>query len=206
MIDALTWEYAYRLYDFIQRKEEEDTVLAAYAKGHARHWYPYAYDFAVYLSETYGVHIDKCIGITSAMSIRQRWKRNRYNAEQFIRWYMGLDDEAPRCFDICIDKCEHIMMLPDTFTWSDVLYVLNGQKITSFADVIRHRNRSLMIVIDSIMAQVFGLFTRKDKKKKISTKHYAAMCDAVRIVADSLGWAYAELQAYVWILKRGRAY
>jgi hypothetical protein len=197
-------EYAYTLENFIRGMERTHPERAEMALREAPMWYPKARRFASYLSVTYEIPLDMCIGVISAMSIRQRWSRNQILAEEYIKCFMGMDCNIPRTFGMCLDKCEAIMLSDGE--WDTILTILHGQKITRFAEVIKHGNFAKVVVIDSIMGLIMKFFTKGKKKGSIGRKAYRAMSNAVMLVADSWGWAYAELQAYAWVLYRGRAY
>src|SRR5688572_27300494 len=119
-------EYAYELEGFIRDMEERHPERATMAKRECKVWYPNAHRFCVYLSDTYDMPLNMCIGIVAAMSIRQRWSRNMQLAEHYIRCFTGVDcDTVGGCFGICIDKCDKIVMSDGE--WDTILTILNGQ-------------------------------------------------------------------------------
>lgn len=191
--------YVTTLRDYLRIMSEEQPHRIKLASEHCHQWYPNALRFCVYLSETYNIELDKCIGIVAAFSIRQRWSRNQYSAELFIRNWLGLTEELPRCFGICIRKSEAIMLSDGN--WTTIIVILNGRKITRFAITIKYGKDAVCAVIDTIMLKVFGFW-----KGTVTDKQYLLIEEACMIVADSLGWEYSVFQTYVWIIQRGKPY
>lgn len=109
-----------------------------------RIWYATAKDIALKLALSYGIQPIKAVAVLSALSPRNKWSRNKTDAERIINAYVSGGKEAALEVSVCTftsnkKKAIEILELSEnkgTVCWSDILSVLSGPKLCEFASCI----------------------------------------------------------------------
>lgn len=102
-------------------------------------WYPIARDIAQNLSDEYGVSLSQAIGVTAALSPRNKWSRNVLDSENLIAAYVA-DPESAASVKVCTfgaNKAKAIKILhASDADLDDILAILSGPKLREFASCI----------------------------------------------------------------------
>ena len=165
---------------------------ATRTKGSA--WYIQANEICVKLAYKFNVPVTKVVGVMAALSPNNKWERNIFDTESFLRFGMN----AKVCtYNANKDKARRIMELPDLHVPAAVESILNGPKITAFFVNIHKPTANGRVTMDRWAYRAVGLTdSPKIKDKREAIKAYEE-------VADDLGIPRHVLQAVVWEQVRG---
>lgn len=150
----------------------------------AERWYGEASRFAQSLRDSTGWNLEVACSVVSAFSPRVTWAHNKVKAQQYAQ---GITPKGLRSHVVAADRC--VRMGFDG---------LNGLKTNAFARAISGDMDA--VVVDVWMCRAAGL--GKDAPNK---REYREIAEAVRMVAADYGYQPAVMQAFIWILIRGKA-
>lgn len=153
-------------------------------------WYVNANNYCRYLSDKHQLPLDKVIGIVSALSPRKEWGLNKRIAEQLIT--------SNNCgqIKVFVDKARNIRDNGNTET--EILSILNGQKIKSFYMNIKYPNKGDNVTIDRHAIAVAIGRTASDTEQALTDKHYKFFKDCYIWTAEQLGIKPLLLQSITW--------
>lgn len=165
---------------------------AQVAEGAA--WYPVAHGEASRIAAIYGIGTDTVAAIIAALSPRNRWARNVYDAECFVAAaFHGLPRRPKACtFHANAAKAWDIA----TGTpWSDIL---TGPKVRSFVANIVGDVYAVTVDVWAVRAATLGAADSVGKRKG----EYDAYANAYRAAAATLGLTPHTAQAIAWVVTR----
>jgi hypothetical protein len=159
-------------------------------------WYIQANEVCTKLAYKFNVPVTKVVGVMAALSPNNKWERNVFDTEQYLRF----GDIAKVCtYKANKDKARRIMELPDLHVPMAVESILNGPKISAFFVNILKPSSNGRVTMDRWAFRAVGL----DDSPKIKDRR--AAIKAYEEVADELGVKRHELQAIVWEQVRGKS-
>ena len=189
----------------VYKKTMVDNIIEAFVgstyheKSVGFQWYQDANNLADTLSRESGYSIFKTAGVIAALSPLTSWDRNKEIARKFLvnRERKGLHTTK------MIGKAEKILEA-DNFT--QVLKILNGDKIRNFAENILHPFRAWAVTIDRHAISVaYGREISDKERPQLTNKQYEFIADAYRSASKTLSQntqvaiAPHELQAVTWV-------
>ncbi len=186
-------EFAAKFRALIEQAERDTPEFAQIAFDQAQEWYPNAHKVCLDLSEKYDVYFTKVMGIMAAMSIQTRWEKNLADTEKFLR------GDVVSGLPIRVKKAHEVMGIKHGHDVDEIMRVLNGPKIQCFFDNILLRNRSKRSTIDTWMCKII------DHEAGIKGADYRDAETACNMVADERKIQRPAMQAWMWILVRGKA-
>ena len=147
-------------------------------------WYWEARKFCTQISKEYNVPLYKVVGILSALSPRNRWERNKIDTISILTKGEGA---TVATFNPNKRKALKILKAEE----GEVLSILNGMKTKSFYSNI-YNAIDEEVTIDVWAVRVAGL------EGSLTSKRYADIAEAFRVVALELGVMPKQLQALTW--------
>lgn len=104
-------------------------------------WYPTADQIAIRLADRYEISEPQAVGVIAALSPRNKWSRNVYDADALIAAYIAGGAEQATSTKVCTfgankAKAVRILGLSRAADLDDVLEILSGPKLREFASCI----------------------------------------------------------------------
>jgi hypothetical protein len=171
---------------------EQNPSLYGVARREAPVWYLEAHKLAVsFISPE--LNLAQASGIVAAFSTNTTWAANVTLAKRLVAGNpAGLPD--------VLKKIAGIMAL-DNPSMAEVQLILNGLKLQCFADNIAHPTSSHRSTLDRWMYLAMGV------PKTKSAELYGEYEDMFARLAVEYGFELPmHFQAFIWVLKRGKAY
>ena len=171
-------------------------------------WYPTANQIAVHLAETYGCAFYEAVGVLSALSPRNKWSRNKIDAERTINAYISGGSSAALENKVCTftsNKKKAITILEanegkESVDWQDILDILSGAKLCEFANCIKGNPD---ITIDGHAWCIWeGCRSSLKDVPRITKKSREQIKEDYRQVALANEMEGFELQAITWVTYR----
>lgn len=168
-----------------------------------RQWYRDALEYAQDIGAMYAVDTPTVVGVISALSPRNKWRRNKADAESLLKvYYAGGNDRD--LFEVPVatfntGKLKAIKLLTEKHVTADsIRAVLRGPKLQEFFNCIY---TGTDICIDS-HAYCVWLGDRQARVGRISSSLRRDIKDAYLAAADQVGIAGKDLQAVTWLTWR----
>lgn len=161
-------------------------------------WYPEAREFAVRLSQAYGVRLETVTRVIAALSPNSEWTRNKKDAREIIA-YWRYGREAGKPFPRLSAYRRNVQKAIDILEGD--LEALKGNKVCAFAENILQPEVSDNVTVDG-HALAIACATRVNLKSipKINDSEYARFSRVYRETAESLGLRPLQLQAVTWLV------
>ncbi len=154
-------------------------------------WYERAYNEALLLSQVFEIPLPKVVGIISALSPNNKWKRNLKDAWNLL--------ETPlittKCCTYTKQRQKALDILNGSGREAEILDILNGTKTRNFFTNILYYKDSQSVTVDT------WAYRSVDLEPKM--KHYVDIQTAYQNVAKQLNLVPHQLQAVVWGVVRG---
>jgi hypothetical protein len=171
------------------------------AMHHGTHWYGETRLLAEDMTTGHrDLSFFQSIGVIAALSIRSQWRENEIRALNFANG--GLPVGVP----LAREKCNQLAELPTDHDFEDVLGVLNGPKISAFAECIYSPIGARTVPFDVYMLSIYELAARQSKWRS-KTEDGLGVLDVLTLglcdLADDIGIPVPTLQATLWTLQRG---
>ena len=147
-------------------------------------FYHQAHEYAIGVSDRFGVELDRTVGVMAALSPMTSWDLNKKNLETMLSGlpvrYLGkqLDKADKILFDKVVD-------IPD---------VLSGDKTVAFWDNIMRTDQSELVTVDRHASSlVLG-----GRDVNLHSSAYGYISDAFKVAAKELNMVVTQLQSAVW--------
>lgn len=176
----------------------EDTSPDLHEAGAA--WYPDANAWYAYQAKAFGVSLRVVAAVVSALSPRNRWKRNLSDAQQILGMAQKKRvDHFPKCatFSKNVEKAIKIIRL------NQPELADSSPKTRAFLKCLE--NPECDEVVIDVWAQRVAEGDMSRKATFISEKNYKVYADAYREAAHRVDIPVASLQAIVWVTVRNMA-
>ena len=154
-------------------------------------WYERAHNECVLLSSVFGIPLPKVIGVVSALSPSNKWKRNLQDAWKFL-------DKPHMNTKVCTFKNQRrkaLNILKGTGREAEILSELNGTKTQHFFTNILYYKDSQTVTVD--------MWAYRSVNVESKQKYYKQVQTAYQNVARELDLLPHQLQAVVWGVVRG---
>lgn len=168
-----------------------------------KRWYLDAHEFAVELSEKYGVCFTKVCGVISALSPGNEWSVNKQEAEMIIFAYVyecGTELPRFRTYSANASKAWYILSSKDSGADAIAKLIMpkptSGWKTHAFYWNILNPMGKQHVTIDRHMVAVLGF----ERDTPTSLRQYKMLSDAVVRAARKVQVRPLELQAILWVL------
>lgn len=166
---------------------------------HGLTWYADAKELAQEIADKYELPLHVVIGVIAALSPTNDWAMNVRNADKMCRIFTEggyVEDTKPSTYPKMRDKAWFILQsMPHNM--EDVSFILNGPKITDFANCI---NGNDVCVIDGHAWCIANKDRRTMQKvPNIGKKLRAELQEAYRRAGKKHGMTAYEMQAATWV-------
>lgn len=162
-------------------------------------WYRQAHEYAIELSEMYGVDFAKVCAVISALSPANDWENNKREAKTILFAYVNrLRDELPRfrTYGTNVVKAWSILA-SDKSTPKEIAKGFfsqkTGPKTLAFYWNIVSPTEAKHVTIDRHMLTILG-----HDKITLTPKQYRLTAENLRAAALKIGLVPCELQAVLW--------
>ena len=169
-------------------------------------WYGRALNFAYDLHKAYGVPIHSVVGVIAALSPRNRWERNKQDAESMIKVFSaGGDFDDLMGLKVCTfssGKTKAAKILTDNVSDSDaILSILKGPKLQEFFCCIVSMNDE--VCVDGHAYSIWlGDRVALADVPSIGVKLRRTIKEDYREAARTLGVKPHVVQAVTWVCWR----
>jgi len=162
-------------------------------------WYRDARLYSFELSKKYGVSFRKVCAILAALSPRNRWQRNKEDAETLIQECLGLIPYGKYAtYGAMVDKARRIFA-SKVDSIQTMLTILNGQKISAFFLNIYDSNSQCVTVDSWIQLISLGEYLAVDKRPSLTKTDYKLIEETIKELASTKKVAPPVMQAVLWI-------
>jgi hypothetical protein len=165
------------------------------------HWYPDAHKWAQFKAQQYEVEVDVVAAIISALSPRNEWTRNLYDADKLLMCYER-GDHDPAFVNSATFK-NNVMRAWIVRDKCDASVVTTSPKTSAFVNNITWP-KGPDVTIDT-WAYRIAEGDLKLPARSFGKKLYEKYADAYREAADYIGLIPCEVQAITWVEARHRA-
>ena len=167
-------------------------------------WYGVANCVALTLAEQYDIPANQAVGVIAALSPRNKWTRNMFDAEQLIAAYKAGGAEQARLVRACTfgaNKAKAIKILESgQKAFTNTLDVLRGPKLREFASCIAGLDE---VCIDGHAWCIWqGSRVTLADVPSIGVKLRREIKADYAQAATDLGLKASELQAITWVAWR----
>lgn len=162
-------------------------------------WYKNARVFAYHLSQKYSLPYIKCCAVIAALSPRNKWERNKLDADMLIYTVLfGKQEHKTSTYTLMRDKAIKIILSKDNRI-SNILNILNGPKITAFFLNIYQVDNNCVTVDTWIHLVAQGKYIETRKRKNLNKTLYKRIEEVIKNTAAEYGIKPYELQAIAWV-------
>jgi len=161
-------------------------------------WYKKARVFCYQLSLRENISYVKVCGILAALSPRNRWERNKIDAENLIKHLRGTLETRPLfgTYNAMVRKAIEIYEYGyDTGT---ITHILNGPKITCFFENIYDANNMSVTVDTWMVLAAAGKYLSIDERPSVNKALVTKISDTIQELAERHQMRPYELQAILW--------
>ena len=165
----------------------------------AKYWYDIAQNEARDVAIEFDMPVYIVAGVIAAISPNLEWGRNKQNAYDLIKAYLGGDDmDSVKVSAYPDNKRKAWRILQEMPDYDEMKIILNGQKIVPFYSNIMGED---VITIDGHARNIYynervGLTTSRNH---VGKKEYRHIASEYAKVAKELGLLGRELQAITWV-------
>ena len=173
-----------------------------YSNG--RLWYLNAHHQCEYLAIKHSLPLNKVIGMTAALSPRNRWSRNLIDVENLLSHAGTFGINSDDIYDVKVatfngNKIKAINILQDTSD-VDMSSHLGGSKVISFYRCILNPSGQDVCLDGHSIAVASG--TKRITGLSLSGKHYLNLAALYVEAASQVNLTPSELQAITWLVYR----
>lgn len=163
-------------------------------------WYKEARLFCFDVSQRYNVSFRKTCAILAALSPRNKWQRNKLDAEGLISYLAGYSKTMPTCstYGNMVQKAIRLFNAIDDRP-ETMLRILNGPKIKSFFLNIYDVNSQCVTVDSWIQLISLGKFISVDKRPSLKISQYKLIESIIKKLAAKNNVKPPILQAVLWV-------
>ena len=154
-------------------------------------WYERAHNECLLLSQVFELPLSKVVGVVSALSPNNKWKRNLFDTWNFL-------DKPSLETKVCTfltQRKKALAILNSDGSDNSILAILKGNKTCNFYNNILHYKDSDVVTVDTWAYRSVNL--------KQSAKNFRLTELAYKEVAQDLNLRPHQLQAVVWGVVRG---
>ena len=156
-------------------------------------WYERAHNEAKLLSQVFDIPLPKVVGVISALSPNNKWKRNLHDAWNLL--------ETPcittKCCTFTKQRQKALDILNGSGREAEILSILKGTKTLTFFTNILYYSDSQSVTVD--------MWAYRSVNVEPKQKYYKQVQQAYQNVAKELNLIPHQLQAVVWGVVRGSA-
>lgn len=163
-------------------------------------WYTQARIFAFKTSRKYNVSFRKVCAIIAALSPRNKWGRNKLDAEMLVSYLTGNIKDFPKCstYGKMVEKAIKIFNSPDD-SLNSMLRILNGPKISAFFLNIYDSNSQCVTVDSWIQLISLGKYISVEDRPALKISDYKLIESIIRKLAEKRNIRPPVLQAVLWV-------
>tara|TARA_R100000458_G_C8240925_1_gene220032 strand:- start:539 stop:1177 length:639 start_codon:yes stop_codon:yes gene_type:complete len=174
-------------------------------------WYPSALKIATRIADKYELRIETVAGVIAALSPSNKWERNVYDAENFIKvWYAGALEEQvlhPKhpIIKVCTYRKQKIKAWDILTRDIPIVEILSGVKTIEFFNCITNPKLDDVCIDGHAYSVWLGSRVPVDKVPNIQGKIRQTIKqdyrDATAFINDELNEQYsaATIQAITWV-------
>jgi hypothetical protein len=164
-------------------------------------WYKDARLYAYGLSKKYGVSLISVVGIIAALSPRNRWERNKLDADNLLCEFFTGNKVTYGTFNSNVYKARRILFECQYLNGNTnrVKEILKGRKTVSFFDNI-YNPESTVVTVDEWVSQFHDNKRVSIKNRKaVTKKRYDEIEKTIKELATISGLKPYEVQATLWV-------
>lgn len=165
-------------------------------------WYNEAHQYAKQLSNEHRISMRRACAVIAALSPRNRWERNKVDADNLIRWARNpVIKPTFGTFGPNVDKAYRIATYDGYLSDKLVLAILKGPKVVAFFFNIYDPDKP-HVTVDTHMhlAVGEGKYLPVEERPNLTAKTMKQIADTVINVSKELGLRPCEVQAIAWIV------
>jgi hypothetical protein len=160
-------------------------------------WYNDAQQFSQEISVKYNVSTELVASVIAALSPRNRWARNKIDAENVIS-HIYNRQELPKVSTYGNMLRKSLKLCDNNLTHEQRIKILNGRKIQSFYSNIIGDDS--MVTVDTWMDLAHsGKYKAVKKRKGLTLTRYKKIESDIQKLAKEEGIKSYQMQAIIWV-------
>lgn len=161
-----------------------------------KRWYRDARLFAYHLSKKYNVPFKNTCAVIASLSPRNRWERNKIDAENLILWSKGLSSRPKfATYNAMVSKALDCMGYESKYLEK----ILQGPKILNFYKNILDDSIPVVTVDSWIHQAACGKYQATKDRESLNITEYRDIESSLKSLAIDLNIPAPQLQAIIWI-------